>query len=73
MRWLIPALPEVAGDLTLRLQLRRGEALLSTAEVNGVRISATSRSSLEGSAYFLEDPPSRVVTSLDVSDAARPA
>jgi ABC-2 type transport system ATP-binding protein len=73
LRWLIPALPEVAGDLTLRLQLRRGEALLATAEVNGVRISATSRSSLEGSAYFLEDPPPRVAAAPDVSDAARPA
>ncbi len=57
MRWLIPALPELAGDLTLRLELRRGEALLATAEVDGVRIQPTSRALLDGSAYFLEPTP----------------
>jgi hypothetical protein len=84
MRWLIPALPELAGDLVLRLELRRGEALLATAEIDGVRIQPTSRALLRGSAYFLDPTPrpsdnaadnaaDAAEAEADVSGAARPA
>jgi ABC-2 type transport system ATP-binding protein len=69
MRWAIPALPEVAGDLTLRLELRHDEVLLATAEIADVRITPTSRSSLDGTAFFLDATP----PAPEVSGAARPA
>lgn len=53
LRWLIHSLPEVCGDLTLRLTLRAGETSLAAAEVAGVRIHGTEVTSISGAAHLL--------------------
>ena len=53
LRWMLSALPEILGDVTLTLTIRHGDVLIASANLPGFRVRSTESLTVDGSARFL--------------------